>query len=416
SLAKQVVVSAPSQDVLRVTVRAQTVRRAEQLANAVVASYITYVSGTGDASQGLLTQLQHEASELTSQILALQQEINAARSRLAHERPTSPAGEADASLISTLSTEQQQRSLELNSLNSEILNAEDESAQSGSATRVLQRADAVPTSNYRVPVIVVLGGLAGLVAGCVLAVVRTKQDRRLRSRDAVAAAVGLSVVASMWGERCKRVSDWRRLLDRSKDPSPVEAWNARRTLQRIMAVAGDAPNVDLRLLVLAGDGSAASASVKLAGSAAALGMTVNLDVGPHPVLATLRAACVVMHGPASGTAVVALMAEQPESTELRGLAANVLLQAIDPAKPEVSSSFATTLLVVSSGFATPTDLARVALAASEARSPLMGVVLTNPDPDDSTSGLLNEPGEPPRVAPRGLRGPVRAEVAMRQSP
>jgi hypothetical protein len=40
------------------------------------------------------------------------------------------------------------------------------------------------------------------------------------------------------------------------------------------------------------------------------------------------------------------------------------------------------------------------LAASDAGNPLTGVVITNPDPDDSTTGLLPEPVEPLRAVPR----------------
>jgi capsular polysaccharide biosynthesis protein len=390
-LREDVTVTAPSQDVLQITVQAATLCDAERLANAVGSSYVAYVAGTANSSEQLLAQLQDQDAQLTTQVLGLQKQINAARLRLAVEKPTSPAGQKDSALFNTLSSEQQQLSNELDNVNTQIANIEVSMAQATSATRVLQRAQPVPTSEERVPLIVLLGALAGFAAGCVAAVALARGDRRLRSRDAIAAAIGVPVFASMWAKRCKTMNDWRQLLDRSRSPSPVEAWNARRALHRLIGTAGDAPVVEVRLLAFSGD--------DVAVAAAALGMSSRLQVGSHAALAGLRAACVVQQGPAPGAGVV-LKPDSATSTELSGLAAHVVLEAIDAASPQVGSSFATTLLIVSSGFATSADLARAALAASDAGNPLTGVVVTNPDPDDSTTGLLPEPVEPLLAMPR----------------
>jgi capsular polysaccharide biosynthesis protein len=399
SLRQDVTVTAPSQDVLQIAVRAATMSDAERLANAVATNYVAYVAGTANSSGQLLAQLQDQAAGLTNQILALQKQINKADSRLAIEKPTSPAGQKNSALVSSLSAEQQQLSVELNNVNTQIVNAEANIAQATSATRVLQRAEPVATSEERVAFIVLLGALAGLVTGCVAAVALARGDRRLRSRDAIAAAIGVPVIASMWAKRCKTINDWRQLLDHSRNPSPVEAWNARRALHRLIEAAGDAPVVEVRLLAFSGDDIAVAAAPKLAGSAAALGMSSRLQVGSHAALAGLRAASVVTQGPAPGTGVI-LKPSNVTSTELSGLAAHVMLEAIDASSPQVGSWFATTLLIVSSGFATSADLARAALAASDAGNPLTGVVVTNPDPDDSTTGLLPEPVEPLLAMPR----------------
>jgi capsular polysaccharide biosynthesis protein len=393
-LREDVTVTAPSQDVLEITVRARTMALAERLANAVATNYVAYIAGTANTSEQLLGQLQDEAAQLTKQVLALQQQINQVQLRLGGEKTTSPAGRKDTATLNTLRTEQQQLSLQLDGLNTQIVNAEVNMTQATSATRLLQRAEPVATSEERVPVIVLLGVLAGLVAGCVAAFALASGDRRLRSRDALAAAVGLPCIASLWAKRCKRVSDWRKLLEQSKSPAPVELWNGRRLLHRLIGVGGDAPVLDVRLLTFAGDDAAVAAAAKVPGSAAALGMSSRLQVGSHVALAGLRAACAVTQGREPGTAVVDLKADSAINTELAGLGVNVTLEAIDAASPTVGSSFGTTLLVVSSGFATSVDLARAALAASDAGSPITGFVVTNPDPDDSTSGLVAEPGEP----------------------
>lgn len=400
TLREHVTVTAPSQDVLQIAVQASTLGKAERLANAIATNYVAYMAGTANSSEQLLTQLQDQAAQLTDQVLAVQKQIDAAQARLAVEPPTSPAGERDTNLFNTLRTEQEQLSVELENVNTQIVNAEVTTAQATSATRVLERAEPVPHSDDRIPVVVMLGALAGLVAGCVAAVALAGSDRRLRSRDAIAAAIGLSVISSMWAKRCKKVNDWRRLLEHSRTPSPVEVWNARRALYRLIEAAGDAVVVDVRLLAFSGDDAATAAAAKIAGSAAALGMVSRLEVGSHPGLAGLRAACAVTRGREPGTAVVDLKADSVTSTELAGLAANVVLDAIDAANPQVGRSFGTTLLVVSSGFATSADLARAALAASDAGSPITGVVVANPDPDDNSTGLLPEPHGPAPALPR----------------
>jgi hypothetical protein len=379
--------------VLQIAVQASTLGKAERLANAVATNYVAYMAGTANSSEQLLTQLQDQAAQLTNQVLAEQKQIDAAQARLAVEPPTSPAGERDTNLFNTLRTEQEQLSVELENVNTQIVNAEVTTAQATSATRVLERAEPVPHSDDRIPVVVMLGALAGLVAGCVAAVALAGSDRRLRSRDAIAAAIGLSVISSMWAKRCKKVNDWRRLLEHSRTPSPVEVWNARRALYRLIEAAGDAVVVDVRLLAFSGDDAATAAAAKIAGSAAALGMSSRLEIGSHPGLAGPR-------GREPGTAVVDLKADSATSTELAGLAANVVLDAIDAANPQVGRSFGTTLLVVSSGFATSADLARAALAASDAGSPITGVVVANPDPDDNSTGLLPEPHGPAPALPR----------------
>ena len=42
---------------------------------------------------------------------------------------------------------------------------------------------------------------------------------------------------------------------------------------------------------------------------------------------------------------------------------------------------------MSSGFATPSDLARLSLAASDAGAPIVGVVIANSDPGDYSLGI-----------------------------
>ena len=414
TLREDLTVTTLSQDILQIAVHAPTLQQAEHLADAVAVSYISYVAGTANGSEQLLVQLHHEADQLTNKILGLQHEINAVQSRLAGENANSAVGRRDSNLLNSLSTEQEQLSIQLNNVNTQVVSAEVTTAQATSATQLLQRAEPVASSKARLPLIALLGALAGLIAGCVVAVGLAKGDRRLHSRDAIAAAMGVPVVASMWAKRCKKVGDWKRLLERAKSPSPVEAWNARRVFRQLVVPTG-APDIEVRLLAFSGDEAAAAAGIKMMGAAATLGMSSLLEIGDtHSALAPLRAACAVAQdGAASGTAME-LKAVSTTTTELAGFVATVRLDAVDPGRPKVNISSGTTLLLVSSGFATSAELARAALAASDAGSPIAGVVVANPDPDDHTTGLLPHAGEPLGRMPRSLNGHVAPELARRE--
>lgn len=77
--------------------------------------------------------------------------------------------------------------------------------------------------------------------------------------------------------------------------------------------------------------------------------------------------------------------------------------AVDDVKPIVPVSDGASLLAVSSGFATAETLARVALAGSEAGHALDGIVIVNPDPVDSTAGVVPLAGETRQAVPYNLR-------------
>jgi capsular polysaccharide biosynthesis protein len=381
-------VTAPSQDVLQIVVYAKTGFDAKKLANAVATDYIAYVANSANGSEALLKHLESESVQLTQEILGLQRQINSTESRLAGEKLTSPVGVRDNSLLNTLRTEQEQVSIQLSNINTQVVNAEVTNTQATDATQLLEPAVVVPASKLQPVLIGLLGLLAGLLAGLALALGLARGDRRLRSRDAVATAIGVPVVGSMWAKPCRKVGEWRKLLDGGRTLSPVEAWSAQRMLQRL-GDGGGGEAISLRLLVLAGDNAAAAAGAKLARAVATLGVETQFYVGQQGALDSLRSACVVANGASSGAAGLNL---KNVSNKANGYTArlSVLLEALDDATPQVSPSFAQSLLVVSAGYATAADLAKVALAASDSGSPVLGVIVVNPDPDDSTMGVVVE--------------------------
>lgn len=379
-------VSALSQDVLQVQVSARTASEAVALANAVATSYVAYVTKSSFTTGPLLGQLQSQSSQLSAEILSFQKRINAVTDRLAAERATSPKGELDASLLASLDSSQQQASFELNNVNSQIVSAEVTDSQAVSATRVLQGAQVRQPSRLLYVLYAVAGGLVGLLAGCLLALLRSRADHRLWLRDSLAVAIGVPVVGSIDSERCKSTREWRRLLVRYQ-ASPVETWAARRALHRL-ALLEDGNRV-VNVLALVGDDAAVAAGVKLAHSAAAAGAEVTLLVGDQPALAGLKAACLALQrqaGYAEGPGLRLGGQAGPVSPGAGSL--TVAITCVDKSKPVAPELAGSTLLVVSAGSVDAEPLARAALAASEGHRPIEGILVVNPDPADPTTGAL----------------------------
>ena len=98
---------------------------AVQLANAVAASYVTYIGQLeGGYARAAVSALKHESSLLTEQIDDLQTQIDTVSSRIAVEGTASSAGQQDTVLLGSLKSEQNQVSLQLNGITSQITNAQ----------------------------------------------------------------------------------------------------------------------------------------------------------------------------------------------------------------------------------------------------------------------------------------------------
>ena len=83
----------------------------------------------------------------------------------------------------------------------------------------------------------------------------------------------------------------------------------------------------------------------------------------------------------------------------------VRMVVVDQSRPEFvnRSGSGTTLLAISSGAATPEDLARTAVAAYENGAPISGVIVIDPDPLDHTTGRL-------LLQQRSEQGPLPARI------
>ena len=130
-----VTVTPLSGQILQFQAQASTSRYAVQLANALAASYIDYVGQLeADTAKNAVAGLHHESTQLTQQIKNLQFEIATITAHIASEGAGSSQGQQDTNLLSSLRSEQNQVSLQLNSVTNQITNANIENGSTGSTT------------------------------------------------------------------------------------------------------------------------------------------------------------------------------------------------------------------------------------------------------------------------------------------
>jgi capsular polysaccharide biosynthesis protein len=307
-----------------------------------------------------------------------------------------------------------------------------------------------PSSPTRSPVIlrtalfVALGaGLAVLSAG-ILFVVRGRRERTLLSRDQIADAIGVPVVASLQTKPPRSAAGWATLL-KSYEPGSVETWTLRQVLRLVTPGApGSLAKLTPRspavvLVTMTHDVPALSVAPQLAAFAAATGATTSFVVAegddssnalraavarfgddePRPGLSVSNRQVAGRQGTGEGTAgrdggrsrrwlqarlvrvrdraevIEAVPAAAPGAGQAAAQRDRVdlvvLLAVLDRMRPELHVDVpegAVTLLAVSSGAATAADLARLAVAADDARHTVAGVIVADPDPLDRTNGRL----------------------------
>lgn len=410
-LKPDVKVTAVSQDVLSIRVKATEAHDAARLANAIASDYIHYVTTTGAG----LSALNNEAADLTQQLNALQSQVSAATARLSSAGTSSAAAQQSSALLTQLNTEVATTSQQLSNVNSQIVAAGLSGQVSSGATRILQRATVPPVqSSLRLPLFGGIGLLAGLSLGAVVSISEGQRDRRLRRRDDLVAALGVPVLASVEAERCRTADDWLRLLERYR-PSVVDVWALRRLLRQLPSADGRHFGA-LRVVSFADDDPALAVGPQVAAFTAAMGVPTLLLPDDDPAVVHLRAACQTSRRPNRPAQLLTLDAEAPDPTAAE-VELVVSVSAVRRSEPQLDDTTpGITLLAVSSGFATVDDLARLALAAVDSGHPIEGIVVANPDPDDSTTGGVSEASPHRLPAQVGAPGRARAIVTGRTRP
>lgn len=274
-----------------------------------------------------------------------------------------------------------------------------------------------PSLASRMVLMGLLGGLVGGVLATFGILALSRQDRRLRDRDAIADSIGVPVVAAIGVEHVSDAAGWRKLLE-EYEPSAVDAWRMRKALQYLgladLSMSGRKPaGLVLTVISCSFDRRALALGPQLAVFAASRGIPTALVVGPQQdvsAAATLRAACAAPpREPSSRLRVV--VRDHADTAHEPGVALTVVVVVVDAQAPHVTDLIRTTATVlgVSAGAATGEQLARVAASAAVGGHDIAGIFVADPDPDDTTTGRL------PRVKrPAQHRRPTRMTGTTRE--
>jgi capsular polysaccharide biosynthesis protein len=404
-LARTVDVSALTSGVIQIQASAKTAVRAQQVADEVANAYVGYIQELIDTlSNADLANLQTRAKEIRASLGEVQSQITVTSTRLKSEPAGSADGKSDTVALAQLTATQGELTAQLN----QILTQQIVGSQSlGSRAAGVLIQDASPATRVGLvgqrALAATLGLLVGLVVMVFLLMVFGRRDRRLRSRDAIADALGSAVIASVRSRAPRGVSGWTELM-RSYNPGTVDAWALRQALHRLVvgeptADGGAAESVGdvrirhpvtMKVITLSNDARGLAVGPQLASYASSLGLATRLVAAQRQEsAAALWAACARAKDDEELRRGL-LVATEPFDS--RDAELTVLLVVLDRRRPELVDlpDTAFTILALSSGSATAEDLAGAAVAAYDGGSPIDGILVADPDPLDRTTGRLSQ--------------------------
>ena len=275
-----------------------------------------------------------------------------------------------------------------------------------------------------------LGGLAGLLIGVIVALATGRNDRRLRQRDEIANSVGIPVLASVPVAHPSAAAGWTKLLA-NYSPTAVHAWQLRTALQQLgMAgpgvgpapysangtslydvgrgsiFGGDGGRFSLTVLSLSSDPRALGLGPQLAAFAASQRIPTSLVIGPQQdaaATATLRTACAAPPSVASiRQGLLRVTAYDEGSVDVHpDTALVIVVVVIDGRAPQMPDTMRTnaTVIGVSAGAATAEQLARAAVVAAADGREVTGILVADPEPTDQTTGRVPYLERPARRRP-----------------
>ncbi|KRE43950.1 Wzz/FepE/Etk N-terminal domain-containing protein [Knoellia sp. Soil729] len=419
---ERVKVEAASPSYLRITASGPTSTQAEGLALAVAQSVVAYLEDTRESmGAARRVQLQGRLDTLKASLATITEEIRKATDRIAAEGRTSAAGATDAAALSELTAVRASTVLDIDALTEQISAADGagkQGADDGSSASIAQHASPGTQDGYLEGAVVRILGASALLLllTCFLLVVTNQRDPKLRSRDEIADAVDIPVVASLRARPPRSAAAWADLL-RTYSPDSVDGWALRRLLHDLMndlrKDGASREPVVLVVLCVSADAGALAVAAQIAAFAASTGTTTELVAAQHHESATtLWAACsqgIATEDETAGALTVSTAVEPSAGATL-----SVRLVVLDRAHPVPDTAVVTGgvgLLAVSSATATRRNLADAVVAADKAGLSVEGIVVANPDPLDRTTGRL-APVE--RRRPR--REPRPRNIADRSAP
>jgi capsular polysaccharide biosynthesis protein len=403
ALSPLVHVKAPTTEVIQIKASAETPLVAQELSKAVADSYVTYVkeaaSSLSSAQQAGLNQ---RLTALQDSLSSVQSEVKKTTARAKNEDPTSASGKADATALAQLTAQQSSLALQIDQVKEEATAGRQPlDSQTGASASVIQQASPAvrPVLAERLAVFALLGILIVVMLAALLLMTLGRRDRKLRSRDEIADALGSAVIASIRSRVPKGVSGWAALLE-GYTPGTVDAWALRQALRQL--VLGDSAlgsrqdhglaslhQMSITVISLADDRRGLAMGPQLASFAAASGISTRLVGGQrHESAAALWTACSSV-GPEDEVRaglVVDTHGQRQTDVEL-----TIVMVVVDRRKPELIAlpDTTVTVLAVASGSATAEDLARTAVTADDAGSRIDGILVADPDKLDRSTGRLS---------------------------
>lgn len=419
TLRKAIRVRALSPDIIQIRVDWTSPRGAAVVANAVAKQYVEYAAGaTTSEADVQTTALRDQAADLDRKIRQLESDIASATARLSSLDQRTAEAQRQSALLDSMRVSQVEASRELSTLNTRIAEVQLDASLAQRGIRILEPAipPSGPSRKSQITTVAV-GGFLGLLVGVILALVRDRGDRRLRTRDDIADAAGAPVLLSM--PVAHRIDDRQcRRLYRDWQPNATDRYALSQAMARVGILSSQRTS-NILLVALPDDKAAALFGLHLAIFLADRGQSTALIFASEDrTSAVIRAAC------------------KTESMTDRGARRDLEVYGLDDlherhlASSQVSVTLITdpkpalwlptwgrptiTTLVASSGVATGEELASVAVSLFDAGHPVNGVYVINPDVQDRTTGRSITPLRSPSHIARdegthkGLNPPVPA--------
>jgi capsular polysaccharide biosynthesis protein len=399
-LAERVDVSATTTDVIRIQASADDAAEAENLAQAIAASYVAFLKEANSSlSSARLSALTERRRALQASLDTVNREIDQTNARLQNEEPNSARGRADSTALARLTAEQADLVLQIDEVKKDQQAARQPGADAGAT--ILE--DASPAQRPQLVWLIGVTALAGLAVtvaiAAILIVVFGRRDRKLRYRDEIADAVGSPVIASLRSRAPRTAAGWTSLLE-TYSPGTLESWTLRQALRQLRGIgeavqhgteSGDAtvhhPS-SITVITLSDDTRGLAVAPQLASYAASIDVRTRFVAAqPHESAAVLWASCFGLGNDVEvrpGLKVDTGLSPDSDAD------LTVILAVADRQSPEILDLPKTTatVLAVSSGSATAEDLVRIAVSADDADHHISGLIVADPDTSDRSTGRL----------------------------